>query len=221
MLAQARESGLQRGVKRRRVKPRMVVVHGGKELEKEAGSELLLSLSQRMDARRLQRRLERINKRHEHSPERRSVAIAMLAVEEQLVKALWVIARQPLGKVAPLRPNRCGLEYMPDVIDIYAEAIAKGGWQTPAPRPALPSAKEITAANRVHEWLLLIDDERLRKLLVVGATNKRGDAGRQVQWERVREHLPEWGGYTVRSLKAGYQDALRTIVARLTTARVG
>jgi hypothetical protein len=171
----------------------------------------------------LQRRLERTKERLAHSPERQSVAIAMLAVEEQIVKALWTIARQPLGKIAPLQPGRCGLEYLHDRADIHAiYADAAGGkWDSIAPRPSVPSAKDITAADRVQEWLLLVDDEGLRRILVVGATDKRGDAGRQIRWERVREHLREFDGYTVRSMKGKYQEALRIIASELTIARVG
>jgi hypothetical protein len=210
-------------IRRKRIKPHLVVVHGDRELPREEGNALLLGISERCHARRLQRRLERTVERHKDAPERQSVAIAMLAVEEQIVKALWTIARQPLGRTAPGMLRQCGVGYVhdrDDIHSIYSDA-AGGKWDSIAPRPALPSAKDITAADKVQEWLLLVSDERLRKLLVVGATNKRGDAGRQIQWERVRVHLPEWGGYTLRSLKGGYQEALRIIVAELTVARVG
>jgi hypothetical protein len=103
-----------------------------------------------MDARRLQRRLERTTQRHEGFPERQSVAIAMLAVEEQIVKALWTIARLPLGGTAPTPTSRHGIDYAhepSDVHSIYADA-AGGKWDTVAPRPALPSAKDISQPTR-------------------------------------------------------------------------
>jgi hypothetical protein len=199
----------------------MIVVHGGRELSADQGNALLLNLSARLDARRLQRRLERTVRRHEGSPERQSVAIAMLAVEEQIVKALWTIARQPLGKIAPLVSGRCGLDYIhdrSDVHSIYADA-AGGKWNTVAPKPSLPSAREITVADRVQDWLLLIDDQELRKILVYGATSKRGDAGRQINWIRVKGAMRELDGFTLQTLKARYNEALRIVVDALTVAK--
>jgi hypothetical protein len=205
----------------RRRKFTLVVHDRGKELPTEQGNVLLLDISARYEARRLQRRLERTMERHQGSPERQSVAIAMLAVEEQIVKALWTIARQPLGRVAPVSNGRCGIDYIhdrSDVHSIYADA-AGGKWDTVAPRPSLPSAKDITQADRVQEWLLYIEDEGLRKLLVVGATLKRGDAGRQISWRRICKGMPELEGISLTRLNARYQEALRIIVNELTVAR--
>jgi hypothetical protein len=146
----------------------------------------------------------------------------MLAVEEQIVKALWTIARQPLGKIAPLVSRNCGIGYIhdrSDVHSIYADA-AGGKWDTVAPRPSLPSSKDISIANRVQDWLLFIDDEHLRKLLVVGATSKRGDAGRQISWRRICNGMPELKDISLTRLNARYQEALRIIVNALTIARV-
>ena len=203
-------------------KMKMEVLVNGRAVPKDQALAVLLATSERMRARSLQRRLERTVKRHENAPERQSVAIAMLAVEEHIVKALWTIARQPLGKIAPLAASRCGIEYFHDRMDIhsiYADA-AGGKWDSIAPRPAVPSARDITQANRVQDWLLLIDDERLRRLLVVGATSKRGDAGRRINWERLRPSLAEYGGVTVRTIQRSYDEAIRIIVNELTFARV-
>jgi hypothetical protein len=197
------------------------VHHGQRVLPPEEGKVLLLDITMRMDARRLQRRLERATQRHEGFPERQSVAIAMLAVEEQIVKALWTIARQPLGHTAPIASARCGIDYIhdrSDVHSIYADA-AGGKWDTVAPRPSLPSAKDISQANRVQDWLLLIDDEELRKLLVIGATSKRGDAARRIPWITMK--IPQRMGLTSRSVQRRYDEALRVIVNGLTLARVG
>jgi hypothetical protein len=205
----------------RRQKVKLIVVHGGKELTTDQGDALLLGIGAKMDAKRLQRRLERIDRRHEGFPERRSVAVAMLAVEEQIVKALWTIARQPLGRVAPIASGRCGIDYVHDrgdVHSIYSDA-AGGKWDTIAPRPSLPSAKDITIADKVQQWLLFITDESLRKLLVVGATSKRGDAGRQISWRRICKGMNELDGVSLTRLNARYQEALRIIVNELTVAR--
>lgn len=203
---------------------RLEVIHGSRVVPKAEQQALLIGVSERMRHRGEQSRLARRLARVDTLPqERRSVERAILAVEEQIVKAMWTIARQPLGKVAPLAAKRNGLEYMnedTDAYSIYRDAPG-GKWDSIAPRPALPSSKEISSADRVQQWLLLVEDERLRKLLVVGATNKRGDAGRQINWERVRPHLQEWSGYTLRTLKGQYREALRIIANELTLAEIG
>ena len=58
------------------------------------------------------------------------------------------------------------------------------------------------------------------KILVVGATSKRGDAGRRINWLRLRAGLPELADMTIRTLQRRYQDALRAIVSELTIARL-
>lgn len=204
---------------KRRGKVRMVVVHGGRELPTEQGNALLVDLSLRIGAKRLQSRLGMIERRHGHVPERLSVEKAMLAVEEHLVKAFWTIARQPGNGGST---SRCGVSYVHDPEDVdarYADA-AGGKWESIAPRPSLPSSRDIDAANVALDWLLLIDDERMRKLLVMGATSKRGDAGRRINWERLHPGLREHNGVTVRTLQRKYQEALRIIVSELTIARM-
>ena len=206
---------------RKRVKPRLIVVQGGRELDKAAGEALCLDASGRFRARQLQRRLERTQERHRDAPERQSVAIAMLAVEERLVKAFWTIARQPAKGALPGGNGRCGIDYVPERGDLNAYADPAGGkWQTIAPRPPVPSGKEIDDANAALDWLLYIDEPR-RKLLVVGATSKRGDSARKVAWARIRQAMPELHGLSVTTLKRRYAEALRIIVTELTIARVG
>lgn len=206
----------------RKHKPRFLVIHGGKELEREAGEALSLSASVRFRARQLERRIKRSELNHEDAPERRSVAIAMLAVEERLVKAFWTIARQPLGSTSPTNARHCGLEYLHDREDSHARyADAPGGkWESFAPRPSLPSSKDIDAANEALDWLLFVDNEGLRRLLVIGATSKRGDAGRRINWIRLRPSLPEYAAMTVRTMQRRYQEALRIIVTEMTLARL-
>jgi hypothetical protein len=210
------------GKKIRRVKPRFVVIEGNRVLDETEAVAWSIGVNQRFEARALRRRLERTIERHKDAPDRQSVAVAMLAVEEKIVAALWTIARQPLGKVAPMLLGRCGIEYVHDRTDvhsIYSDA-AGGKWDTAAPRPSLPSAKDISEADRVQDWLLLVDDESMRKLLVMGATSKRGDAGRRIPWPRLRPSLPEYKGSTIRTMQRRYDEALRIIVTELTIARM-
>ncbi len=167
---------------------------------------------------RLQSRIARLP----DAPERRSIAHAMLAVEMRLVKGFWTIARQPLGSCSPGSAHSNGISYIHGSDDTHARYTdAPGGkWEVAAPRPSLPSSKDIDAANQALEWLLLINNETLRRLLVVGATSKRGDIGRRINWQRLRPMLREHSDTTVRTLQRRYQEALRIIVTELTIARM-
>jgi Zn-finger domain-containing protein len=60
----------------------------------------------------------------------------------------------------------------------------------------------------------------MRKLLVVGATSKRGQVARQINWIRIREGMKELDGMSERTLRHRYQEALRIIVSELTIARI-
>lgn len=205
---------------RRRQKVKLVVVHGGRELDTEQGHALSLSASDRFRLRQLERRLERSDHRNSDVPERQSVATAMLAIEERLVKAFWTIARQPSRNIGPQLLDRCGLDYTPDGTDFSGYVDAAGGkWHSVAPRPAVPSGKEIDDANGALDWLLYIDEAK-RKILVVGATSKRGDAGRQINWARIRQVMPQLAGLSSRTCQGRYREALRIIVNELTLAHL-
>jgi hypothetical protein len=206
-------------IHRRKGKPQLRVIHGSRELGAEEAEALSLSVSARFRAKQLERRAERSNKNND-APERRSVAIAMLAVEERLVKAFWTIARQPARNLGPALLSQCGLDYTPERGDLVGYADAAGGkWQSVAPRPAIPSGKEIDDANGALDWLLFIDEGR-RKILVAGATSKRGDTGRQISWPRLRQGMPEFAGLSTRTLQGRYRESLRIIVNELTLARL-
>lgn len=206
-----------RGTKRMR----MVAEIGSRQLTGPEATAVILEASRSFRERQAERMISRMARLPE-APDRRSVSIAMLAVEIRLVKAFWTIARLPAGKITPLGSRRNGVDYLHDADDQHARyADAAGGkWEAEAPRPSLPSAKDIDDANAALDWLLLVDSEALRKILVVGATSKRGDAGRRINWLRLREGLPEFADMTIRTLQRRYQDALRTIVSELTIARL-
>lgn len=199
---------------------KMEVIENGRPVPKEQHSAVLLETSARFRQRQslMQRRLSRLP----DAPDRQSVAKAMLMVEIRLVKAFWTIHRQPLGKVKPIDARRNGIDYIHERADSYARYAdaPSGKWETAAPRPSLPSSKDIDAASEAIEWLLLIENEPLRKLLVIGATSKRGDAGRRINWIRLRPSLPEYSEMSLRSIQRRYHDALRTIVNELTLARI-
>lgn len=202
---------------------RLEVIENGKAVPKEMRSSVLLDCSTRFRARQDQAqvaRLERTMKRNQHAPERQSIAIAMLAVEQRLVEAFWTIARQPANRLGPAITSRCGIDYIPERGDFNGYSDAAGGkWYSVAPRPPIPSGREIDRANEALDWLLFVDENR-RKLLVAGATSKRGDMARIISWGRLREGMPELYGLTTRTLQGRYREALRIIVTELTLARL-
>lgn len=197
---------------------RMMVVVNGREMSREQGEAVLLDLTQRLDARRLQARLHRLEKRHGRAPERMSVEKAMLAVEERIVRAYWVLARLPNDKgIGYARRN--GVDYMQEREERFANAVAAGGkWDQPSPRPAVPSGKEIDAMQEPFEWLRWLDESEVR-ILAAGAIWKRGDAGRNVNWNRAKASNRSIANFTNEQLKQKYRSALRNIVAELTTRR--
>lgn len=196
---------------------RLEVIENGKLVPKSEQRAVLIAMTERLNANLLRRKLERTQKRHERAPERQSFAIAMLAVEERLVKALWVIARQPAKGLAPGSSNRCGVDYLHERTDVYARYLdpMAGKWDRPPPRPPIPSGQDIDEAKQVQDWLLLVDED-LRKILLLGAASKRGDAGRNINWRRIADGRPEFRGMSSRTLGGRYRDALRTIVWALT-----
>lgn len=200
---------------------REVTVIGERMLSAEEAKRVRAEISESFRARAAARVQERVV-RLPDAPERRSVAVAKLAVEIRLVKAFWTIARQPLGAASPMDDRRCGIDYIHDSSDTHARYTdaPSGKWEAVAPRPSLPSSKDIDQANAALDWLLLIDDEKLRKMLVMGATSKRGDVGRRINWIRLRVGLPEYASMTIRTMQRRYQEALRIIVTELTIARM-
>lgn len=197
---------------------RMVTIWGSKELVGAEGLAVRLQASAGMMARNAERVSARAARINTLPPHRRSVERAALAIEARFVKGLWVL-QLAVRADSPRESARNGLSYMQDSVDRYGQAVANGGWDMPAPRPAAPSGKEIDAAMDSQRWLSFLEPLEAR-VLTVGALSKRGDAGRRVNWMRVRDRLPELGGYSTRSLQAIYTRALRNIVAELTAEKI-
>lgn len=203
---------------------RIVTIVNGKELSGPAAERVRIEASYGLKAGRMIEEGARMHRRAARlaaAPERQSISRAMLAVEERLVQAFWTIAKQPMDQLAPAQGSRNGISYIHDRSDTHARyADAPGGkYESIAPRPSLPSSKAIDDANKALDWLLLVD-ERRRRILVVGATSKRGDAGRNINWSRLRIHLPEFVDCTTRTLQDRYRQGLREIVTELTLARI-
>lgn len=202
---------------------RIITVVNGRELKGPEGERVRIEASYGLKAvqmlaseSKLARRLSRID---DLPLERRSVARAMLLVESKFVKALWVLERAVRADGIG-HASRNGLAYMHDRLDQYAMAVANGGWIAPPARPSLPTGKEIDEAVKVQRWLEYLDAIDAR-LLTIGAMSKRGDAGRKINWFRVRASLPEIGDSPVRTLQAAYSRALRHMVAELALRGIG
>lgn len=190
----------------------------GKSVSKERGRALATaasySLRNRVEISHLERRASRIT----GSPERLSVQRAMLAVEDKLVQAFWVLARLPNDRGVGYA-SRHGVDYMMDRVDKWGAAVAGGGWLTEAPRPSPPRASSIDAMHEPLGWLCHLDRSTAR-LVTVAAQSKRGDTAANISWGRVRATLPEVATYSTNRLHRVYRDGLRTIVNELTLARM-
>lgn len=201
----------------RRQKVRTIVVQNGRELPREQGQAVVLDASLRFMAQRNNARLSR--KSEQITGDRASVQRAMLAVEDRIVRAFWVLARLPNDKGIGYA-KRNGIDYMVEREDRFANAVAAGGkWDHAAPKPSVPSGREIDAMYVPLEWLGMLDRDHAR-ILAIGAQWKRGESCRRVSWPRARERNPEINHLSTRTLQRRYNDALRTIAAELTKKRL-
>jgi hypothetical protein len=196
--------------------PRQVTVIGQRVLSPEDATRIRLEASQIVRAR-AQHRFQRQAHRLADRPERLSVANAMLSVEQRLVEALWTLARLPNDRGIGFA-SRNGVGYLDERADLYANAVANGGWLTTAPRPAPPSARAIDAMHEPLDWLRHLDRHHAR-IVTLGAQFKRGDIARNIGWTRIRQRHVELKDYSSRYLARIYSEGLRTIVAELTIAR--
>lgn len=209
---------------------KMILVENGRTIPKAEAQAVLLEVSRTFRVRQAER-LDRVEKRYQRNgcaPERASVSRAMIAVEDRLVRAFWTIARQPaqvgpktsFDKDGDLRLGHSGLGYFPEPGDLTGYQDAAGGrWDSVAPRPPIPGSKEIDQASAALDWLLFVDEPR-RRVLVAGATSKRGDSARQINWTRLKHGMPDLKDYSSRTLHGRYREALRIIVNELTLARL-
>jgi hypothetical protein len=204
---------------------KLEVIHGSRSVPKAEQHALLVSVSQRVRAKaeqtelsRQARRIARLN----GPTERVSVKRLMLSIEDRFVRGMWVLELALMAEGARAHSGRNGVNYFherSDVHSIYADAPG-GKFDSVAPRPALPSSKEIDAANEAKTWVKFLPPFEAR-ILSVGALTKRGDAGRRVKWDLVRHRLPEAGGYSLRGLQSVYERALRTIATEMTLGKIG
>lgn len=194
---------------------RMIVEQRGRMLDPKASAAVLAEVSARLRAKQeLPKRVIRMNG---FAPERRSIERAMYAVEDRIVRALWVLSRLPNDRGINFA-RRNGIDYMQDREDRFANAVAAGGkWEQMRPQPSSPSGREIDAMHEPLDWLRYLDRSQAR-LLSAGAQSKKGDVDRNISWNRVKARMPEFDGLTVVTLHRRYRQALREIVTELTIA---
>lgn len=204
----------------RRKPMRQVTMVGHRVLGDAEAAQLRLEVSRTFRHTQERNELIRTMARRPSKGDSVSVRFAMQSIEHRIVKGLWVleISQEADG---PREARRHGMQYMRDHGDVdwrYADAPS-GNWDSIAPRPALPSSEEISAAHEAIKWTELLSDEQAR-LLRVAALTKRGDRARRVNWERVIDRLMLKHDTPLRTLRDRYDQALRYIVAELTLARV-
>lgn len=180
----------------------------GKPVPKEQGKALAvaasLSIRERTEAR-LNRRVKRLN----GCPERMSVAKAMFAVEQRIVEALWTLARLPNDRGIGFA-SRNGVGYLDERADLYANAVAAGGWLTVPPKPAPPSARAIDGMYEPLEWLRHLERSQA-KLVSEAAMSRRGDMANPIRWSRIREKMKI--ELTIRTMQRHYEQSIRDLIA--------
>jgi hypothetical protein len=204
----------------RRKPQRQVTMIGNRVLGDEEAAQIRLEWSEAFRNRQDREAARLALARRPAKGDSVSVRFAMQAIEYRIVKGLWVleISLPPEGRVG--WKGRMGIDYFMEREDKWAAAVAGGGWLTTAPQPAPPATEEIDAAQEAKKWIEMLPEQQAR-LLATAALSKRGDRARRVNWDWVKERLRLQHDTPLRTLRDRYDQALRSIVAELTLARVG
>lgn len=194
---------------RRKIEP----WEGGRPVPKDQQKAKLLEWSRRYEAERERRAQVQALARRPNKADSESVRFAMRAIEQRIVRGLWVleISQSPDG---PKRQTQHGIAYLPEYLDRYGTIASGGEWTEGRPTPAVPSNKEIDAALEAKSWISWLDEEQAR-LLNYAAITKRGDRRARVKWDKVKARLRLPDDYSIRTLQDRYDRCLRTIVAEL------
>lgn len=196
----------------RRRKLRFEVHHGSRIIPEAEQDNVLLRASATLRANREREEQVRALARRPTGEDAANVRFAMRAIEHRIVRGLFVLEISLPREGVPM-DRQHGLEYMREREDHYAA----GQWQQQAPRPAVPSPKEISAANEAVRWIDSLSEEDAR-FVRVAAQSKRGERSARIKWERVFNRLPHLMGTSLRTLQDRYDRALRRIVAELSVS---
>lgn len=196
----------------------IITIANGRELKGPEAEKLRIEAGFGVRANHMIETQEWAEERRRHEPkhidDRDGVKAAMLAVENRLVEAMWVLARLP-NHGAKGFSSRNGVAYLLERAEIYANAVANGGeWDKPVNKPERPNPKSIDAMYEPLGWLAWLG--RIEgKMLAAATTSKRGKIGAHVSWRWVKTQVPELAEVAVRTLQWRYSAALRSLVAEL------
>lgn len=196
---------------KRRGKPSLAYqTIGGKPLPKEQGQALVMLASQRMrDREEETARQRQSTPERQPSPLARSLQRLTDEIEAKLVEATWTERCLPNGGSG----GRCGIPYMHDKAEIFANAVAAGDWQQK--EYGSPPPKAIDAMRDTLAWLSILDRDNAG-LVHAAAGSKRGEPKSNVSWGEVKSRLPQFSDFPVRSLQRRYEEALETIMVKVT-----
>lgn len=193
-------------------KLRMEVIHGGKIVPKDQASALMISVSERMRARESKYQAERQEqydlRRASRTEDLSTMARLVVSVEARIVEAVWTERRLPGGGAG----GRCGISYLHEPSEIFANAVASGDWHKP--HPGSPPPKAIDRMHEPLSWLAWLPRD-LAAIVRAAADSKEGNPQANVAWGLVRRQVVAAEDLPVRTLQRRYELGLRTIAVRL------
>lgn len=191
---------------------RMEVIENGKAVPKELHQSVVLQASDRFRARNAQALAQREERREKFSaaPLHDGSAIARLVhtVEARIVEAVWTERRLPGGGSG----GQCGISYLHERSEIFANAVANGDWQRP--HPGSPPPKSIDRMHEPLSWLGWLSRDHAA-IVRAACRSKEGNPGSNVGWGFVRNQVPTARELTIRTLQRRYDEGLRTIAMKL------
>jgi len=195
---------------------RMITIHGSRELTGAEGLAVRLAASRAMEARH-QRKLEQSTARREalrlvpKESDDTAMRRLVLSVEDRIVEAVWTERCLPGGGSG----GRCGISYLHERSEIFANAVAAGDWQRP--HPGRPAPKAIDRMHEPLSWLAWLSRETAA-IVRAAALSKEGDPDANVGWGFVRRQVVAAEDISVRTLQRRYDAGLNAIAARLALA---
>jgi hypothetical protein len=198
-------------IHRRKGKPQLAYqTIGGKPLSPEQGQTLVLQASQRLrqlDDEKQRNRVAPVVR--EPTPLARSLQRLTDDVEAKIVEAVWTERCLPNGGSG----GRCGISYLHDKTEVFANAVAAGDWQQKEYGAPLPRA--IDEMRVTLSWLSVLDRD-LAALVHAAAGSKRGNASSNVSWGEAKSRLSALREFPVRTLQRRYEDGLQQIMMKVT-----
>lgn len=137
-----------------------------------------------------------------------SIARLTRSVEARIVDAVWTERRLPGGGSG----GHCGVSYLHERAEIFANAVAAGEWKRP--HPGSPPPRSIDQMHEPLSWLSWLPRDKAA-IVRAAAASKHGDQQSNVAWGFVRQQVLAAEDLTIRTLQRRYDEGLRTIAVRL------